>query len=282
MKTLIFSRTEIKLSEVQQKMIKTGWGADSFNKSIVEKLTYLSDGLKVNGYLAYPAYISEEDKYPCVIWNRGGAKESGLIDEFNARGIYGQLASWGYIVFASHYRGNGGSDGKDEFGGSDINDVLNLLKVAKEIPFADTSRWGIEGWSRGGMMTYLTLTKEHKFKAAIISGGIADLFSVAQENESMKRVFQYFLSENNFDDELKKRSVINFADKLSKSTPMLIIHGADDERIPPEDSYKMSQELLKYKIKHRFILMEDADHFLKKQRKEVDRLRKDWFEKYLK
>ncbi len=279
---LIFNRSEIKLSELQEKMVKNGWGEDAIKKSVVEKITYQSDDLKVNGYLAYPAYIGAKEKYPCIIWNRGGAKESGLIDEFNARGIYGQLASWGYVVFASHYRGNGGSDGRDEFGGSDVNDILNLLKVAEEIPFADTSSWGIEGWSRGGMMTYLTLTKEYKFKAAIVTGGIADLFTVAEKNDSMKRVFHHFISEDNFEDELKKRSVINFIDKLSPATPILIIHGADDERIPPEDSLMISQLLLKHKRKHRFVLLEDADHFLKKQRKEVDRLRKEWFEKYLK
>lgn len=39
------------------------------------------------------------------------------------------------------------SEGKDEIGGSDVNDILNLILLANEFGFADTHKWGIEGWS---------------------------------------------------------------------------------------------------------------------------------------
>ena len=106
---------EIHLSETHAKMIVSGWGKDAFENSIVERITYLSDlpanragGLKVKGYIAYPKDNSK--KYPCIIWCRGGIGNKGAIDTFTARGIFGQLASWGYCVFASQYRGNAGSD----------------------------------------------------------------------------------------------------------------------------------------------------------------------------
>ncbi len=180
MNSKILNREEIKLNESQNRMVISGWGKEEFDTSIVEKITYISDGLRVKGYLAYPV-INKNHMFPCIIWNRGGFRENGAIDKFTARGIFGQLASWGYVVFASQYRGNAGSEGHEYFGGDDVNDILNLIGLAEDIPFADYNKWGIEGWSRGGMMTLLTLLKKSNFntivKCAVLSGAIYNLKS---------------------------------------------------------------------------------------------------------
>ncbi|HRN27341.1 MAG TPA: prolyl oligopeptidase family serine peptidase [Ignavibacteriaceae bacterium] len=279
----IINREIINLSEQQQKMIGSGWGKDSLEKTVVEKVIYLSDGFKVSGYIAYPK--DDTKKYPCIVWCRGGIGDAGAIDKFTARGIYGQLASWGYCVFASQYRGNDGSEGQDDFGGDDLNDVLNLIPVAHEIPQANKDVWGIEGWSRGGMMTYLTLTKTNIFKAAIVLGGIANLHCNSDESKFMRRLYEQTLGkyeEDEFKKACKTRSIINFADQLSKTTPILIIHGNADNRVLPHDSLDLSYKLLDLKIPYRLVMLEGGDHFLKSHRKEVDEMRKNWFEKYLK
>lgn len=279
----IINREIINLSEQQQKMIGSGWGKDSLEKTVVEKVIYLSDGFKVSGYIAYPK--DDTKKYPCIVWCRGGIGDAGAIDKFTARGIYGQLASWGYCVFASQYRGNDGSEGQDDFGGDDLNDVLNLIPLAHEIPQANKDVWGIEGWSRGGMMTYLTLTKTNIFKAAIVLGGIANLHCNSDESKFMRRLYEQTLGkyeEDEFKKACKTRSIINFADQLSKTTPILIIHGNADNRVLPHDSLDLSYKLLDLKIPYRLVMLEGGDHFLKSHRKEVDEMRKNWFEKYLK
>jgi dipeptidyl aminopeptidase/acylaminoacyl peptidase len=245
-------------------------------------MTYSSDGLKVKGYLAYPGDTTQ--KYPCIIWNRGGIGEKGVIDTFTAKGVFGQIASWGYVVFASQYRGNAGGEGKDEFGGDDLNDVLNLIPLAEEIQCADTEKWGIEGWSRGGMMTYLTLTKNHNFKCAVITGGIANLGCSSDESRFMRRLFEVTMGDYG-DEEFKRkcdaRSIVNFAEKLSTTTPMLILHGAADKRVLPHDSLDLSYKLLKHEIPFRLVMLEGGDHFMRKHRKEVDLMRKNWYENYL-
>ena len=279
----IISRDIINLSEQEKKMIGSGWGKDSLEKTVVEKITYLSDGLKVSGYIAYPK--DDTKKYPCIIWCRGGIGDAGAVDKFTARGIYGQIASWGYCVFASQYRGNDGSEGHDDFGGDDLNDVLNLIPLADEVPQANINIWGIEGWSRGGMMTYLTLTKTNIFKAAIVLGGIANLHCNSNESIFMRRLYEQTLGrykEDEFKNGCKTRSIVNFADQLSKTTPMLIIHGNADSRVLPHDSLDLSYKLLDFKIPYRLVMLEGGDHFLKSHRKEVDEMRKNWFEKYLK
>ncbi len=278
----IISREIINLSEQQDRMIISGWGDEAFEKTIVEKITYLSDGLKVSGYVAYPK--DNSIKYPCIIWCRGGIGNAGVIDKFTARGIFGQLASWGYCVFASQYRGNDGGEGHDDFGGDDLNDVLNLIPLADEIPQANKNVWAIEGWSRGGMMTYLTLTKTNIFKTAIVLGGIANLRCNSDESKFMRRLYEHTMGkygEEEFKNKCEKRSIVNFADKLSKTTSMLIIHGNNDERVLPHDSMDLSYRLLNLKIPFRLVMLEGGDHFLKSHRKEVDEMRKKWYKKYL-
>ena len=282
-KPAILNKEEIRLSDSQNKMIASGWGQDVLDNTITEKITYLSNGLKVKGYISYP--VDGSKKYPCVIWNRGGIGNKGVIDSFTARGLFGQIASWGYIVFATQYRGNDGGEGKDEFGGEDVNDVLNLIPLADEIEIADTEKWGIEGWSRGGMMTYLTLTKADIFKCAIVSGGIANLRCSSDESPFMRRLYEVTMGKyqgEEFYQKCESRSIVKFADKLAKTTPILIIHGTEDERVLPHDSLDLSYKLLELKIPFRLVMLEGGDHFVKKHRKEVDEMRRKWFEKYLK
>jgi len=281
--SLILEREVIELNNSQKRMIESGWGADIMSSTVVEKITYLSDGLKVKGYIAYP--VNQSKKYPCIIWNRGGIANKGAIDSFTARGLFGQIASWGYVVLASQYRGNAGGEGKDEFGGEDVNDVINLLPLADELKFADSEKWAIEGWSRGGMMAYLTLTKNHNFKCAVVLGGIANLRCNSDESPFMRRLYEVTMgkyAEEEFKDKCETRSIVNFPEKLSKTTPLLILHGTEDKRVLPHDSLDLSYHLIKHKIPFRLVMLEGGDHFMRKHRKEVDEMRRMWYEKYLK
>ena len=280
---MILERNELNLSPSQIKMIRSGWGNEPIDNTVAEKITYLSDNLRVKGYITYPKDSSR--KYPCIIWCRGGIGNAGAIDSFNARGIFGQIASWGYVVFSSQYRGNDGGDGHDEFGGDDLNDVLNLIDLSHEIPCADNGIWGIEGWSRGGMMTYLALTKTDIFNAAIVTGGIANLRCNADESRFMKRLYEATMGKSDseeFREKCLSRSIINFPEKLPATTPLLLVHGTADERVLPHDSLDLSYELIKYNMPFRLLMLENGDHFLKKHRVEVDRQRREWFSKYLK
>lgn len=276
---MIIERKIVVLPETQKKILKSGWGYSSVDNSVLERIIYKSDGLKVNGYLAYPKQINK--KYPCIIWCRGGFGNAGALDDFYAQGVLGQLASWGYVVFESQYRGNVGGEGKDEFGGKDLNDVLNLKSLADELEFTDTNIWGIEGWSRGGMMTYLALTKNHNFKAAISTGGISNLECNIDESAFMKKLFSF--NHFNIDEQFcHNRSAINLVESFSKSTPLLLIHGLNDTRVPPHHSLDLSYKLMENNIEHRLVMLENGDHFLRSHKKEVDEMRKNWYNKYLK
>ena len=274
----IVERREFILPDSVTASIKENYDEDTAAKMLSLKyyrITYLSDGLKVTAYSIEP---KENGKYPCIISNRGGSRDFGQWNLLRIGRFLGRIASWDYIVIASQYRGNDGGEGTEEYGGKDIDDVLNLIPVLGQIPNADTSRIGIEGTSRGGMMTYLALKKTCKFKAAVITAGMANAFTNISSRPDMEEfVFSELIPGYwaNKDTNLKERSAVFWADKLCGKTPLLIMHGSSDWRVLPSESLEVVNRLYEYKHPVRFILFEGADHgiteFLEERLEEMKR-----------
>ena len=252
------------------------------NNIDIKKITYESDGLKVKGYIAIP---KKKDKYPCIIYNRGGNKEFGKLTPAKAVFILAKTASWGYVVAASQYRGNDGGEGKEEFGGKDVDDVLNLIPLFEKISEADTSKMGIYGWSRGGMMTYLALTKTNRFKAAVVGGGLSDLrMTLTSRKDTFETVYYENIpgySENKSKC-LNERSAILQIENISKTCPVLMLHGTADWRVVPEMALNLSKAFIKYKVPHRLVMFEGGNHGLSEFNDETDEMIKKWFNDYLK
>ncbi|UTW62773.1 S9 family peptidase [bacterium SCSIO 12741] len=247
----------------------------------VSKITYLSDDLKVKGYLVQP---KQKGNYPCIIWNRGGVKNYGAITTLRATAMMGMLAKEGYVVIATQYRGNGGSEGQEEFGGADLNDVLNLKQVLADIPHADTSRIGMFGGSRGGMMTYLALAQSDWIKAAAVLAAPVDRrashkFRPHLEDSMYELVPGY---EENKQAELDKRSPILWVDSFPKTTPILIMHGNADWRVRTSHSLEMALELDVRRIPYRLIIFEGDDHGLSLHREDFYQELITWFNTYVK
>lgn len=195
-------------------------------------ITYWSDGLRVNGFFGRP---KEDGLYPAIIYNRGG------------RGEFGALEGWeivpavetGYVAVASQYRGNAGSEGQSEFGAGDVNDVLNLVPLLKQLPYVDPERIGMMGHSRGGMMTYLALKQEtlagtHDIKAAATVGGVADLFMRYEGHPNWAQ------SEDD-PASLEARSATHWPELIN--APLLIQHGEADYLVSVEQSRILAEAL---------------------------------------
>ncbi|WP_319500363.1 prolyl oligopeptidase family serine peptidase [uncultured Draconibacterium sp.] len=245
------------------------------------RITYRSDGLKVVSYVAEP---KGNGKYPCIIFNRGGNRDFGKLTLNRIVYNLGLMSSWGYVVIGSQYRGVDGGEGGEEFGGEDVNDVLNLIPVLEQLPKADTSRIGIEGWSRGGMMTYQVLKNTCRFKAAVVGAGLANSFeNIARRPGMEENVYSELVPDywNNKEEELKKRSAVFWADEMCKTTPLLILHGSSDWRVLPEESLELVNKLYEYKHPTRFILYEGADHGISEFRSEYNDQIKQFFNDYV-
>jgi len=250
------------------------------------EITYLSDGLKIESYAAIP---KKEGKHPEIIYNRGGNRDFGAIQPFRGKRkkaiavFFSKMANEGYVVIGCNYRGCGKSEGSDEFGGNDVNDVLNLINVVKEIPKADKTKVGMYGWSRGGMMTYLSLALSNEIKAAVVVGAPADK-TIIDRPKMEKMVYSELIPNywDNKEEELKKRSAVYFADKFPKDVPLLILHGNSDWRVKASNSLRLAIELDKYRIPYRLKIYEGGDHGLRNFKDEVDYEVMNWFDRFLK
>lgn len=271
---MIISREEIILSDSQNRMLRSGWGDVVLDNAEVNRIFYESDGRNVEGYLAVP--LNAEGKLPLIIWNRGGNRIEGSIDGFLAKGIFGEIASWGYVVLASQYRKD------DEFGGDDVNDVLRLINLADKLENCNADLIGMEGWSRGGMMTYRSLCLTERVKCAVIVSGIADLSKRKIAKAILEKIYGDIFATESAESRLLERSAVTFADRICPDTAVLLIHGTADDIVPYTDSVEMSNLFLNQSRDSRLELIEGGDHFLKKFRKEVSSMRRDWFDKYLK
>ncbi|WP_242092700.1 alpha/beta hydrolase family protein [Aestuariivivens sediminicola] len=248
----------------------------------IYEIIYLSDGLHIRGLMAKP---KKAGNYPCIIYNRGGNRDFGSLKVAHGALWLGELAKEGYVVIASQYRGSGGSEGQEEFGGKDVNDVVILTEVLKEVESADTEKIGMYGWSRGGMMTYIALTKTKKIKAAVVGGAVSDNYQTIKDRPEMEtNVIAELIPnyEEAKEEELTKRSAIMWADKFPKDVPILILHGNADWRVKPEQSLKLALEFEKHRIPYRLIMFEGGDHGISEHRDEVNGQVLNWFDRYLK
>lgn len=245
-------------------------------------ITYLSDGLKVNGFLVKP---KKKGKYPVIIYNRGGNRNFGALVIAHGAITMGEIAKEGYVVIASQYRGNAGGEGQEEFGGKDVNDITVLTEVLKEIEAADRDNIGMYGWSRGGMMTYIALTKTESIKAVVVGGAVSDQWSSIEERPEMETQVLSELIPNyseNKETELDKRSAVKWVEKFPNNVPILMLHGTSDWRVKPEQSLNMALEFEKHRIPYRLIMFEGGDHAISEHKREVNKQVINWFDRYLK
>lgn len=245
-------------------------------------ITYLSDGLKVKGLLVKP---KKKGNYPAVIFNRGGNRDFGALVIAHGALTMGRIAKEGYVVIASQYRGNAGGEGTEEFGGKEINDVTILPEVLEEVASADTNRIGMYGWSRGGMMTYIALTKTDRIKSAVVGGAVSDVASNIEDRPEMEtNVLAELIPDyyNNKEEEMNKRSAVKWVDKFPKDVPILMLHGTSDWRVKPEQSLKLAMEFEKHRIPYRLVMFEGGDHGISEHPEEVNAQIISWFNRYLK
>jgi dienelactone hydrolase len=245
----------------------------------IHDITYLSDGLKVKGYIAQP---KSDGKHPVIIWNRGGNREFGLLEPNKLE----PYAHHDYIAVGSQYRGNGGSEGREEFGGSDVNDVLNLIPLIRSLPNANPDKIGMIGYSRGGMMTYIALKEQtlrgtDDIKVACTIGGLADLFmSVEERPDMVNNVYIPLIGGDpgQIPEQYKARSAVYWADKIN--VPLLIQHGEADWRVSVDQARKLARELDSYNKEYKLITYPGDDHGLTSHDRGLPEIF-TWLDKYL-
>jgi dipeptidyl aminopeptidase/acylaminoacyl peptidase len=236
-----------------------------------ERILYESDGLKIRGFLWTPSTLKADQKLPVIVFNRGGSGEDSKLRP-NTQFGFERFVREGYVVIGSQYRGNDGSEGADELGGSDVRDVLRLATIASELPFADTRNIYALGYSRGAMMTLSALRDGAKFNAVALVGLPSDFrtsqfdrrFSPSSPETIMARAH---------------RSAILWADRLD--TPMLLLQGSGDPLVSTaEQTLPFAARLQELDKRYELVVYEGDSHGLIFKGKDRDSRILSWFERF--
>lgn len=246
-------------------------------KTETYKIRYKSDGLEITGYITKP---TNDLKYPIIIYNRGGNRDFG-VHTFKSLQYQQLLASNGFIVLSSQLRGNMFSEGKDEFGGKDLNDILTLIEIGKSLKFS-TGKIGVFGISRGGLNTYQIARLSDDISAIAVLGAITDIRIDIKTRPSMyDGVFKELFGDtiNNMD-AYDYRSPLVWADEIDE--PTLILHGADDWRVAPINAQLMIEKMENLEKEFEYQIVEKGDHGLSTHENLRNEKVINWFNRYLK
>jgi dipeptidyl aminopeptidase/acylaminoacyl peptidase len=246
-----------------------------------QKLKYMSDGLKVIAYLYRPKRIDGKS-LPAIIFNRGSAVRGDIAAELVT--FFHRLASGGFVVLAPMLRQSDGAEGHDEIGGADLNDLMNIVPLAKSLGFVDVNNLFMYGESRGGMMTYQAIKRKFPINAAAVFGAFTDLQQLA---DAQPKVYSpsFFMKlwpdyETRKTELFEARSAIRWVDELN--VPILIMHGGGDKGLDPNHSLSLAQQLQKLGRVYELIVYAEDDHRLSSNQEDRDRRALLWFSRYIK
>lgn len=149
---------------------------ENFNSYVV---SYLSEDIKIYALMTVPFGTKPDPGWPVIIFNHGYIKPTEYRTTDNYVSYMDMLASNGYIVFKSDFRGHGDSGGELVAGGgygssAYTTDVLNAIEALKYYEDADTNNIGMWGHSMGGQVTLRAMIVSDDIKAGVIwSGAVA-------------------------------------------------------------------------------------------------------------
>ena len=253
---------------------------ESFSDYECRKIKYMSDGLKVVGFIWKPTKTAGK-KLPLVIVNRGGNPNLSLL---TPQSFFYPYVTSGFVVIGSQYRGADGGEGNDEFGGADVNDVMNLIPLARSLDYVDMNNVFMHGASRGGMESFLAIKKGIPINAVVVTGALTDLVAAAKERPSVAaRVWARLMPGYNEkkDDLLRERSAVYFADKID--VPVLILQGAADWRSDPgSQGIGLASKLHSFGKTYELHIYSGDDHPISINRLDRERRILEWFKKYAK
>ena len=218
-----------------------------YNISKKEFFKIKVNGVELNAWKILPTNFDKTKKYPVFMFVYGGPGINTVNDSWDGGNTFwfNHLASKGYIIVSVDARGTGyrGADFKKvtykQLGKYETEDQIAAAKYLATLPYVDGSRIGIFGWSYGGYMSSLCITKgADVFKAAI---AVAPVTNWRYYDNIYTERYMQTPQENadGYDD----NSPINHVEKLKGS--YLLVHGMADDNVHYQNTVEMSAALIK-------------------------------------
>lgn len=228
-----------------------------------------ADGAKVQSIIVKPPFFDESKSYPMIFLIHGGP-QGHWSDDFHYRWNSQIFASKGYVVVAPNPRGSTGygqaftDDISQDWGGKVYIDLMNAYDYAIEnYKFIDDKNTFAAGASYGGYMINWIEGHNTKFNALVCHDGVYNLESMYGTTEEL-----WFPEWENGGapweniEMYRKWSPSEFVKNFK--TPMLVVHGGMDFRVPEGQAFELFTALQKMNVDSKFVYFPKETHFVLK------------------
>ena len=235
--------------------------------------------------LITPPNMKSGERYPTLVYVYGGPHSQLVTDSWmgGANLYFTFLAQHGYVVFTLDNRGTDNRGFEFEscthrhLGEIEMADQMEGVKYLKSLPYVDTERMGVEGWSFGGFMT-ITMKLEHPevFKVGCAGGPVVDWkwYEIMYGERYMDTPQE---NPNGYE----KASLLNKAEKLEGK--LLVIHGAEDNTVVWQHSLEFIERCINnYKQVDYFVYPHHEHNVLGRERVHLFKKMFDYYEDFLK
>lgn len=281
--TLVVSRTDMNTAaelftlNLKDKSIKQLTHVnDAFYQTIAKckterKWVPTTDGKKMLVWVIYPPNFNPANKYPTLLYCQGGP-QSPLTQFYSFRWNFQLMASQGYIVVAPNRRGMPGygtkwnEDISKDHGGQAMKDYLSAIDAISKESYVDKNRLGCVGASYGGYSVFMLAgMHNNRFKTFISHDGIFDTRSMYGTTEELWFVnFDYggaYWDKNPATE--KTYGVQNPINHVAKwNTPLMIVQGGMDFRVPIEQGLQAFQAAQLRGIKSKLLYLPGENHWV--------------------
>jgi dipeptidyl aminopeptidase/acylaminoacyl peptidase len=240
------------------------------------------EGISLEGIVTFPSNYEKGKAFPFLVMPHGGpeANDSLWLDPF-AR----TLSGMGYVVLQPEYRGSTGYGTAfldaiyQHFGDRAYRDVDSATDYAIAQGWADPNRLAMFGWSAGGFMTSWTVTQTHRYKAAIEGAGITDWLTFMWTSDVQQIDYDARWTDKDPNAFFAFSAMMHSEDV---TTPLLVLHGAADERVPTYQGREFFEILAARGKTTRMVTYPGSPHFptVWEQRQDVFREIAAWLARY--
>jgi len=231
-----------------------------------------TDGKKMLVWVIYPPNFDPAKKYPTLLYCQGGP-QSPLTQFYSFRWNFQLMASQGYIVVAPNRRGMPGHGTKwneeisKDHGGQVMKDYFSAIDAVSKEKYVDKDRLGCVGASYGGYSVFMLAgIHKNRFKTFIAHDGIFDTKSMYGTTEEMWFVNwdyggPYWDKKNAAAQKAYNQfNPSNYVDKWN--TPIMIVQGGKDYRVPIEQGLQAFQAAQLRNIKSKLLYLPDENHWV--------------------
>ncbi|MGE4290468.1 MAG: prolyl oligopeptidase family serine peptidase [Salinivirgaceae bacterium] len=252
-----------------------------------------TDGKQELVWVIYPPDFDPNKKYPALLYCQGGP-QSAVSQFFSYRWNFSMMTANDYIVVAPNRRGlpsfgeEWNAQISTDYYGQNIDDYLSAIDALKAEPYVDETRLGCVGASYGGYSVfYLAGHHQKRFKTFISHCGMYNLESFAAATE------ETFFPNHDLggmpwetDNKIAMKAYANSPHRFVQNwdTPIMIIHGGKDFRIPYTESLQAFNAAQLQGIPSRLLYFPEETHFVTQPQNAILWQREffEWLDKYLK